>query len=162
MITQYTTYGDVRGALGVTEDDIEDTTLSLTLYADHLQTELEDVDLDLIELWESVKAQPSPTAVQTRFLKAARLFATYAVAKHLTGSLPMFAARQVGDGKAVVQRFDTPYRDTVKRVGEQYDNARNRLKRALGDLNVVTSTSVTKQYFGIVTPESDPVTGASN
>ena len=38
-ITEYTTYDDVRAALGVSVDDLEDSTLALDLYADMLDVE---------------------------------------------------------------------------------------------------------------------------
>ena len=155
----YTTYASVRAALGVSDEDIEDATLALDLYADYLTQELEDISLTLESTFISTSMLVSPSAEQTRFLTATRLFATFAVAKQLTAALPLFSAKQISDGKATVQRFDNPYRDTIKNVLEQYDRTRNRLISALAALGTSTTASVTKSYFSVVSPDTDPIVG---
>lgn len=47
LITDYTTYDDVRAVLGVSTDELEDTTLALETYASALLLDLEDVDVAL-------------------------------------------------------------------------------------------------------------------
>lgn len=158
-VTSYTTYADIRAALGVSDDDLTDTTLALALYADHLQTELEDVALTLPATVVTVKAVGSPSDVQTRFLTSVRLFAPYAVAKLLTTTLPVFAPMQVGDGKAVGQRFNTGYKDTIKSVVEQYDKTRNRLIAALAAIGTASGTVTAQVYVSAVAPTTDRVTG---
>ena len=160
QITEFTSYADVRAALGVSEDDLEDTTLGLNLYADMLEVEFEDVSATFMATYETAKGASSPTEAQARFLKATRLFATYAIAKHLTASLPLFAAKDVTDSKATVTRFDSPYRDTVKSVLDQYGRMRNRLATALAALAAPTTLSVAKTYFSVVSPATDPITGS--
>ena len=159
MLTDYTGYNDIRAALGVSDEDLEDATLALSLYSDQLTQELEDIAITLPDTYATVKALPTPTTVQQRFLKACQLFATYAVAKQLTAALPLFAAKQVTDGKAAVQRFDTPYRDTIKNVLEQYDKQRTRLIASLDSIGSSTKAAVTPVYFAAVSPAYDPVTG---
>ena len=159
MLTDYTEYASIRAALGVSTDDLEDTTLALTLYEDALTQDLEDIDLTLPNTFATTKAKDTPTAQETRFLEACRLFATYSVAKQLTAALPLFAAKQVGDGKAVVQRFDNPYRDTVKNVLEQYGKQRTRLVAALAAIGTAGKVSVAPVYVSVVAPSYDPVTG---
>jgi hypothetical protein len=159
MLTDYTTYDDIRAALGVSTDELVDTTLALTLYADYLTGELEDINVTLPATFVSIKAIPSPTDVQTRFLQAARLFATFAVAKQLTAALPLFAAKQVGDGKATVARFDNPYKDTIMSVNEQYGKMRNRLVTALAAVGTASADKVVSVYLGVASPSVDPVTG---
>lgn len=160
QITEFTGYADVRAALGVSEDDLEDTTLGLNLYADMLEVEFEDVSATFMATYETAKAASTPTEAQVRFLTATRLFATYAIAKHCCDSLPLFAAKQVTDSKASVQRFDSPYRDTVKSVLDQYGRLRNRLVTALSALSEPTTVSVAKTYFSVVSPATDPITGS--
>ena len=160
QITEFTSYADVRAALGVSEDDLEDETLELDLYADMLEVEFEDVSATFMATYETAKGASSPTEAQARFLKATRLFATYAIAKHLTASLPLFAAKDVTDSKASVTRFDSPYRDTVKSVLDQYGRLRNRLATALAALAAPTTLSVAKTYFSVVSPATDPITGS--
>lgn len=160
MLTDYTTYNDIRAALGVSDEDLEDETLALSLYSGALTQELEDISVTLPDTYAAKKAVTSPTALEVRFLTACSLFATYSVAKMLTAALPLFAAKQVGDGKAVVQRFDNPYRETIKSVNNQYDQMRNRLVVALGAVGSGSAPTVSKAYFGVISPDVDPVTGA--
>ena len=74
--------------------------------------------------------------------------------------MPLFAAKDVTDSKASVTRFDSPYRDTVKSVLDQYGRLRNRLATALAALAAPTTLSVAKTYFSVVSPATDPITGS--
>ena len=159
-VTEFTSYADVRAALGVSEDDLEDATLALALYADMLAVEFEDIALTFLTTYADVKAQTTPTDAQTRFLRATRLFSTYALAKQLASTLPLFAAKEVTDSKATTTRFDTQFRETVKSVLDQYGRLRNRLSSALDALSAQSTTTVTKTYFAVVSPSSDPITGS--
>lgn len=160
ILTDYTTYNEVRAALGVSADDLEDVTLALALYANLLQADLEDVNIDLPATYATVKALTTPSAAQTRFLQAANVFATYAVAKRLTSSLPLFAAKQVTDSKAGVTRFDNPYKDVIAEVGKSYEQARNRLSQALGAIGSSGTTSTARVFLSVVSPGYDPITNA--
>lgn len=157
-LTEFTTYADIRAALGVTEDDLEDATLSLNLYSDSLGVEFEDVSSAFADTYATVRDIDNPSAVQISFLTATRLFATYAVAKQLTATLPVFASKQVSDGKTVVQRFDNPYRDTIKSVLDQYGKAKARLATVIATLNSGSKSTVTRVYFSVVAPSTDPIT----
>ena len=159
MLIDYTTYNDVRAALGVSDENIPDAVLALNVYADTLTQDLEEVDLTLESTYTTTKALPVKTAAEARFLTACNLFATYSVAKQLTATMPLFAAKQVTDGKAQISRFDNPYRDVIAQVTAQYEKARTRLVAAFGAIGAVTTATVAKSYFGIVSPSVDPVTG---
>lgn len=159
MLTDYTSYAEIRASLGVSDDDLADETLALALYDDYLQGELADVAATLPDTFAATKLLPAPTAQETRFLKACSLFSTFAVAKMLTAALPLFAAKQVGDGKAVVARFDNPYKDTIKSVNEQYEKMRNRLIAALALVGTTSAAKVTQNYLTVASPSYDPVTG---
>lgn len=160
-VTTYTTYADIRAALGVSDEDLEDVTLALSIYADYLEVELEEVDIALPGTFATLAAltPPSPPSpAQARLLSSVRLFSAFAVAKQLTASLPLFAAKQVGDGKAVVSRFDNPYKDTISKVNQQYDRMRNRVLSSLVALGS-TDSSVTRVLFAVAAGATDPVTG---
>ena len=159
MLNDYTSYSDIRAALGVDEDDISDETLGLPIYDDLLTQDLEDVDLTVVDTYTTTTAISSPTAAETRFLRACKLFATFSVARQLTSSLPLFAAKQMTDGKAQIQRFDNPYQETIKKVNEQYGLARSRLVTTLLAIGT-TADTVVKTYFGVASPSTDPVTGS--
>lgn len=162
FVTDYTTFPEIRAALGVADDEIEDETLDLTLYADTLQIELEDIHINLPTTYETVKALGSQTDDQKRFLQAAHLFATYAVARQLTSSLPLFSPEQITDGKAVMRRNqDSPYQKVTDAVLREYTRFRNRLDQMFSVINSSSSTtSVAKTYFGVIAPDVDPITGA--
>lgn len=159
MLTDYTTYNDVRAALGVSEEDIPDDVLGLNLYGDTLTQEFEEISLTLESTYISTIALPTPTDIEVRFISACSLFAAYSVAKQLTAAMPLFAAKQVTDGKAQVSRFDNPYKDVIAQVTAQYEKARSRLVAAYGLIISVTTVTTPKVYFGVILPSVDPVTG---
>lgn len=157
----YTTYDDIRAALGVSVDEIEDATLSLSLYELNLTAELEDVDLTLETEYATVAALTSRTAVQDRFLQATRLFSTYVVAYQATTSLPLFSPKDISDGKATMSRYaDSPYKEVIKKVEQLYGKYKSRLEAALAALTASSAPSITaRPYFSVSVPDSDPVTG---
>lgn len=160
LLTDYTTYADIRAALGVEDSDVPDATLALALYSDNLQIELEDVALTLPATYVTTKALLTPTDDQLRFLQAARMFAAYAVAKHLTDSLPLFGLETETDGKASYKRFNNPYKEVIEAAQRQYGRFRTRLDQAFSAVNSTSAgTSTTKTYFAVASPSSDPVTG---
>jgi hypothetical protein len=159
MLTDYTTYNDLRAALGVSSTDLPDEVLSLNLYELMLKQEFDAIDLTLESTYITTEELTAPTAAEMRFLSATDLFATYAVAKHLTASLPMFSFRQMTDGKAQGTRFDNPYKDTIAYVMSQYDTAKTKLVEAFAAVGTVTTTTVAKSYFAVISPSTDPVTG---
>lgn len=158
-ITDYTTYDDVRAALGVSVDDVDDTTLALNLYAASLEADLEDIDVTLPGTYATTAAIVTPTDAQSRFLQSAKLFATFAVAKQLTSALPLFAPKQVSDGKSTMDRFANPYKDVVATVNQQYDRFKNRLTQTLAAIGTTTSAATPLNFFSVVSPSTDPVTG---
>jgi hypothetical protein len=158
-LTDYTTYADVRAALGVSDEELEDATLALTTYEDALVSEFEDISLTLQSTLDATLAKVTPTEDEERFLRYARLFSAYTVAKLLTASLPMFGPKTITDGKAKIDRFNDPYRDTVKDVAAQYDKWRSRLSAAFTALGQSSSTPKVRTYMSVVSPASDPVTG---
>ncbi len=161
LITDYTTYDDIRATLGVSAEELEDVTIALQLYLDMLTVELEDIDATLPATYATKDLLVSPTAPEVRFLAASRLFATYAVAKHLTGSLPLFSPKDVSDGKALTGRYSMdPYKPVISAVNQQYDRFQKRLQEAWATMNATTATvAAAKSYFSIVVPSTDPVTG---
>lgn len=159
LLTDYTSYAEVRATLGVDEDELEDATLALHLYANLLEADLEDVDLTLPATYAATKALPTPTQVETRFLQNASTFATFSMAKQITASLPLFAARQITDSKAGVTRFDNPYRDTIKSVLAQYDLARSRLLNSFGALTSSAVVTNPRILMAVAPANYNPITG---
>ena len=155
-ISDYTTPDDIRAALGVSAKDLKDATLALAIYSSHLEIDLEGISPTLPATYDAILNKTPPlTPEEERILSTAQFFATYSVAKHLSVSLPIFAPKQIADGKASLQRFDNPYKDMIAGVNQMYDAARNRLIAALGDITPKTPLV----YFSTVAPDTDFVTG---
>lgn len=163
MLTDYTTFDDIRSALGVSPDEIEDGTLGLETWDNHLVFDLEEIGAALPAAYAAIAAitpASSRTAVQVKLHRSTRLFATLSVANALTASLSMFGPKDIGDGKAIVSRFsDSPYKETVKGVKAQYTQAQERLKAAWGEFSSSTVVAAPRSYMGVSSPDFNPVTG---
>lgn len=161
-LLDFTSYDDIRAALGVSDEELVDATLALDLYSTNLEMELEDINLNLVTEYDAVSAISvlARTTAQTRFYNLASLFATYAVARQLGGALPMFSPKDITDGKAATARFANPYKDTLKAIETQYGYAKGKLQDAYSALSAVTRASVTPVFMGISSPAYDPVVGA--
>lgn len=103
----------------------------------------------------------TPSDLELRFKQATSLFATYAVAKQLTVSLPLFSPKEIGDGKAHMTRYaQDPYKATIDAVLSEYEKTRNRLVAAYNAVKLTTTEAPTlRTYFSSVLSGSDPVTG---
>ena len=168
-LTDYTTFAEVRAALGVSDDEVGDDVLGLAMYGSHLGTELDDLTLefgltdDIETTYEGLKAilPGDLTKPQTRALETVSLFATYAVARHLGTSLPMMAPKSLGDGKALMARFsDSPYKTTLANVEAQYEKVKVSLGAALAALSSTTATTLVTTFMAVSSPAVDQVTGS--
>jgi hypothetical protein len=164
-VLSVTTFEDIRAVLGVSPDELEDPTLSLDVYALNLEAEMRDLGPAFVSDFEAVqvKAPVDRTDAERWFLGMSKLFGTYAVAKHLLGSLPLFSPKEITDGKASISRYAAnPYTDTIKAVEAQYAQARSRATSAYDAVRVATSTARgALPVFMAAGPASyDPVTGA--
>lgn len=163
MLTDYTTYDDVRSALGVSDEELADATLALESVYSHLLFDLEDVGLTLPDDYTAVAAiaEASRTTEQQRFYRATRLFSTLATARALAASLPLFGPKDISDGKATVSRFaDAPYKATIAMVDKQFEQAKSRLEAAWAATTSSTATVVSRPYIGSSKLSVDPVTGS--
>ena len=159
MISKYTSYDEVRSVLGVEDDELLDETLALPVYYSHLQEEILDINPRAEELFDMISELDDPTPVQLRYIRVMGMFATYAVAKQLTSSLPMFAPRSIGDGKATMSRFLDPYKDTIKKIEEQFTLNQGRLQQLVDELNSETRVKTSRRFLIGVGLSYDPVTG---
>ena len=159
-LLNYTTYDDIRAALGVSDEELEDGVLGLQLYEDHLSFELSDVHPDLAALHTSLESTAVLTSAQERFMAACRGFSTYAVARALTSTLPMFGPKSIEDGKARRERFADPYKATIEAVNKSYAAGKTRLEAAYGTLMSTSKPAVFMSYAVSATPTYNPITGA--
>jgi hypothetical protein len=159
-ITTYLDYDEVRAALGVSTNELDDTTLALSLYDSGLTEELEAISANLPGAYTTVAALTTRTAVQQRLFRMTRLFAIYAVAKQLLPGLPMFAPKDITDGKAAAGRFSNdPYKVTIDEVKKQYELNKQRLEDAFILYNSGSVITTLRTYVSVSNAGSDPVTG---
>jgi hypothetical protein len=162
-LLDFTTPDEVRAALGVSDDELEDTTLALPVYSTNLEAELRDVNVSLISRFQEVSSMPDAqrSDAQSWFLQVTRLFATYVVARQLCTSLPMFSPKEITDGKASVVRFSSdPYQATITMVEEQYRVNQARTRTAFDAAAAVpVQTVFTARTLMATSRGIDPVTG---
>lgn len=159
-LVDFTTYDDIRAALGVESDELKDDTLALQTFENGLEMELMEVAATLASDYLTAygKDAADRTSAEQTFIKAANLFATYAVAKQCLAGLPMFAPKTQGDSKSELTRFaQNPFQTTIARVEASFEKYRGYLVAAYG---VVTTPVTVKRrtYFRVSSPTSDPVT----
>lgn len=155
---------DIRALLGVSVDELEDETICLLVYERNLEESLIDIDEDIIDDYQAVvaTATASRTKEQRRFFNAFQTYATYHVADDLTGALPQFSPKVIGDSKAQMQRHaNDPYLLTTEAVKRGLALASARLKSAYAVLNGGSAAErTTVPVIVASTPSADPVTGA--
>lgn len=163
-LVDFTSYADIRAALGVDAVEVRDDVISLPIYENNLGMELDAIDLVLIPDYSVVKAKApgSRTDKETRFMRAMQLYTTYVVARQLTVSLPLFSPKEINDGKASLVRYaQNPYEATIKGVLQLCETYRALLISSYGSLKeTADSAAEIRNYFSVVTPTFDPVTGA--
>lgn len=163
LITDYTTYQDVRAALGVTVDELPDSMLGLELYSTGLQIELEDVSPSLEQTYNDIadmdEGDRSPN--EQKVYLSARQFASYAVAVQLLPALPLIAVKTVTDGKAGVSRDSAaPFKVVIAECRAKYAQTRASLEaKLLALVGSPATDAVVPPYMSVVSPSTDPVTG---
>lgn len=162
-VLEFTSYEDIRAALGVSADELDDTTISLPLYEFNLLAELRSISSTLISDFRALSPDPSQrTDDENAFAQAVLLFATYAVAKQLTAALPLFSPKEISDGKAHQTRYaQDPYKATIDAILGQYEQFKENLVDAYGAVkSVPASATVFRTYAAGAAPSVDPVTGS--
>lgn len=162
VLTDFTTFGDVRAALGVSEDELEDSTLSLDVYVFGLLSEFDDMNPSPLASYQDLAEADPETMEEVEFklYRAVRRFSTYAVAKELLSALPMFGPKEISDGKASTVRFtQDPYKETIKRVEGAYEKTKQQLEAAYALFSSASTATVARPFMGVVTRGVDPVTG---
>lgn len=165
-LVPFTTNDQVRSILGVTSEELSDTTLDLEIYGENLRLELDliqDNDGTLIDEFAIVQAvaEASRSATQAKLYRAVVLFAPYPVALHLETAAPLFTPKMITDGKASVTRHsESPFKEVFDRCRQSYERYRQNLLKAWAGYNSETETPATlPQLFRISSPDTDPVTG---
>lgn len=159
----YTSPDDIRAVLGVSDEELEDATISLPVYALTLEAELRDIGSSLPADLEVVRGKDSGlrTDDEAWLLKTAQLFVTFSIARQLTTGLPLFSPKEITDSKASVVRFaSNPFSETIAMVRDQFAVNQARLSSAYQAVKTATtSTPAMPAYLLVSSPAVDPVTG---
>lgn len=159
-LNDYTSYPEVRGVLGVTDNELDDDTLALDVYSFNLNSDLRDIHPLLPSAFKTASDKPeaSRSEVEQHFYEATKLFAAYSVAKQCTTALPMFAPKDISDSKTAAGRFsDSPYKETAKKICSQFDLNRIRLQNAYTALGSATAVTPLPILFAVSSPNTDRV-----
>jgi hypothetical protein len=169
-LVEFTTYEDVRAALGVSSDELEDATLDLSLYEFNLKDELSAVGeeisptADLITDFKTAdgKAPALRSTAEQKLVEFTRLFSTYVIARHCASTLPIFSPKEQHDGKASIVRYaSSPYEVTIRAVTDLHERYRARLRAIYASFKSASNPgSVARTYLSVVAPSTDPVTGS--
>ena len=155
-LTDYTTNDDIRALLGVDQQELADSVMSLNT-VEHtvsiaLNSETGIVAPDTVERTFAqhhsfISAEGTPTLAQTMFKQKVELYAAYVGAAAVGGSLPMFAPKTKGDGKALVTRFssEATFKDVLTCIYEMMGRLHKELLEEMGvtvdDVSLVTAVS---------------------
>ena len=166
LITDYTTYDEVRSTVGLNNVELPDATLGLEVYVNVVSLAFDSIVLPnttdpgngpLVNLFATVKAlaESARTLKQRRLYALTRLFATYAVAFEICTSLSTRTAKEISDSKAAAIRFssDATFLTTIKTIEENLDDIKDQL------MNLSNEATVSLAYMGVASP-ADPITGA--
>lgn len=132
-LAPYTTNDDVRGVLGLSNEELVDETLRLSIYELNLVSALKKVGANILtDFGVVVDISPATrTATQAAFHDALVLYAPYAVALQLGGALPLIAPKLISDGKASMSRFsEAPFQQMLGRLQVDHDRYLNDLIEA--------------------------------
>ena len=158
-LDDFTSPTEVRAVLGVSDEELEDSTLELVLYWQNLQLELESVHPLLESMYTSIyqATASTRTIAQQKLVNIVQVFSAYATSKSLLGSSTLFAPKKITDGRAAVERFD--HWDILKDEIEQTLQAlRARLIAALTALDVVFPVAVGRTFLGRAPLSINPIT----
>jgi hypothetical protein len=157
-LTEFTTYDEIRAVLGVSDDELTDSTLELPLYALALSMELEDIDATLEAQYIAIKAQTDKTPLEQKLLDVVSVFSAYAISKNLLTSMPLFAPKRITDGSAETERVTDPFSGVREGVNSMYAILKNRIKRILGEMGTPITPVAFRSYVSAVGLALNPVT----
>jgi hypothetical protein len=160
MLTDYTSYDEVRAVLGVSTKDLDDATLALPIYERNLRIEFAELDSGTNSQYLAISAMPANTrtAAQQTFYEVTQVYSAYSISKQLLTSLPYFALQRVTDGRAEGERTGDAFKDVKDSINATFNILSTRIKTyymALGNTLVLRETA--KNSVG-VSIAYDPVT----
>jgi hypothetical protein len=159
-LQDFTSADEIRSVLGVSPEELEDSTIGLALYYRQLQFDLTEISSSLESAYLTVLALPESgrTVIQQKFFDVTAVYSAYFVSRLLLTSLNAFAPKQITDGKATVVRTDDPFKLVREGVNAQYAVMRTRLLAAYAATGGGVGNKLTRVYTTSAGLSTDPVT----
>ncbi|MBV8635339.1 MAG: hypothetical protein JO002_12670 [Burkholderiaceae bacterium] len=160
LITDYTDTNSIRATLGVSVDELEDAVLLLPLWATQLYEGLIDLAPDLPSVYTTIKALPTPTSDQQRFLNLSSAFATYFVASKFIEQAPLLFPQTLRGVKDQFTRVQDPFATLQQGIYSGLSYVKDKLLVALQAVNPTDiAPPPVQRVFGVSTGLGyDPVT----
>lgn len=163
LLTDYTSYAEVRAILGVSIYELADETLALPLFTQVLQTRLRSTvgtfagtTGSLTAMFDELSAVVSPTEAQEDFLVLIKQYASYVVAETCLTGLSLFAPKQVADGKSSETRFssEATFKDVAVSIRQELARLSGKIAEQLGTVDpVIKMMERVRPYQDVVTGE---------
>lgn len=158
-IHDFMSLDEPRAILGVSDEELENTTLELPLYMRELSMDLEDLHTGLEQTYLDILALPTRTKVAQKLLDVVQVYSAYATSKTLLTSLSLFAPKQVTDGRATTDRETDPFSSVREGVTSTLEKMKARVLKAVATLGGQVAPKTTRTYFGAAALAINPVTG---
>ena len=160
LVTDYTSYAEIRAVIGVDALELPDATLGLQTFATALYRTLLSITNSsgetLIALFDTI--DPFDMDISEEILYyTIKEYATYVVADACCSGLSMFALKSDSDGKAAQSRFasEATFKDVAKNVQQRLASLTGALDQMLGGTTAYAIPGLTR-----VSPSTDVVTGS--
>ncbi len=158
LVTDYTSYAEIRAVIGVDALELPDATLGLQTFATALYRTLLSITNSsgdtLVALFDAI--DPFDMDISEEILYyTIKEYATYVVADACCSGLSMFALKSDSDGKATQSRFssEATFKDVVKNIQQRLASLTGALDQMLGGTTAYAIPGLTR-----VSPATDVVT----
>lgn len=147
----YTSSDSIRAAIGVTEREISDSTLTGLNLSDQLELALDSVYPDHTAL-----AQNQSRPADAKLYKVLTLYCQYQGALLVAPSYQMLLVKKISDGDASNERFEDDLENTLNRLAAVRDRYARILQDAANGDSAPATASAPLPVFSA--PSYDPVT----
>jgi hypothetical protein len=164
LITDYTSYEDIRTTVGLSSDELPDALLDYEIYANVLQLSLRKVSLpstspgtgtlDAQFIVIADKDETARTVLEQELYNLTRIFSTYTVALEVAVSLGTRTPKTESDGKRTISRFspEATFQDTVAAIRKVIGDVRLKLE------NIGATDTTVLPLLSVITPAVNVVT----
>jgi hypothetical protein len=161
MLADYTTATEIRAALGVSDEEIDDETLGLEIYDIRFQEDVFALAPLALATWTALPGIDSRSADELRFGRLFKLYATYSVAYGLTENAELFGFLKVADGRASTERTAQAFANLRVNLAGRVKSFGDLLVEALNAINPAAPLATTEfpLWVSSVGGATDPVAG---